>query len=189
MPLPNTQRFKNRAKYNTPEWFHFYGQNGPTMRQQTDQYALDTIGQFLNYETPDAVKQQQLGTLNQQLANQYAQMNQQFNENMASRTGGRLGSTQRGTEEIGGQMALAGQLGMAEILKNLHNQELRTKLAGLQAYIQKYGIDKNAQLAMKQLKAQQDAALWGGIGGLLGTGLTAVSPWLGAAWLAGRSNG
>ena len=49
------------------------------------------------------------------------------------------------------------------------------KMAGLQAYIQKYGIDKNAALALQKLQAEADAAMWSGIGSLLGKSI----PWIG----------
>jgi len=186
--LPRSQRPNYKGTYGGPlSPLDYMRRQSPGY--QNEQRALDIVNQFLSYETPEGIKQNQLGMLNQQLANQQTQMNQQFNQNMAAQTGGRLGSTQRGTADIGGQVAMAGQLGTAEILNNLYNQQLQTRLAGLQAYIQKYGIDKNAELALKQLRAEKDAGKWGAIGGLVGTGITALAPWLGPALTGGGQNG
>ena len=48
-------------------------------------------------------------------------------------------------------------MGTAQVLNEAADQEIRMKLAGLQAYIQKYGIDKNVELALLQLQQQRSA--------------------------------
>ena len=90
-----------------------------TQGQADARNQWDLISSFLNYETPESEQERMLNTLQQILSSQQTQSQRSFQQSQAARTGGRLGSTSRGTQEIGGQFALAGQIGADKILTNL----------------------------------------------------------------------
>ena len=129
----------------------------------------DLIGSFLNFQVPEEQINQQLNVLNQGVAAGQNRANQQIAASNASRTGGRV-STGRAVNDVGGQAALAQQQGQAAIFQQAAQQESQMRLAGLQAYISKYGIDRNAELALQQMRNQQNAMFGQGLGSLLGLG-------------------
>jgi len=143
------------------------GVNPDAAYDKDDPFAF--LEDFLNYETPQEEISRQLNVLKQILSAQQTKQNTGLAQRTAARTGGRLGSTERGYSDIGGQIATAGQMGASQILSDASDREIKMKLAGLSAYIQKYGIDKNAQLALQQLQAQKDAASGQMYGDILGT--------------------
>ena len=123
----------------------------------------DLLNAFLNFQVPQDQINQQLNVLNQGVAAGQNRANQAVQSSNAARTGGRV-STARANNDIGGQAALAQQQGQAAIFQQAAQLEAQHRMAGLQAYIQKYGIDKNAQLALEQMQNAQMAALGQGIG-------------------------
>jgi len=119
-----------------------------------DKYLQDQLG----YEFPEEELNRRLQSLGISMAGAQTQAQRSFDQNQAARTGGRLGSAARGTEQIGGQYALARAAGTSQIMSQAFNQQIQQRMAALNAYIQKYGIDKQAQLAMEQLEAQREQA-------------------------------
>lgn len=106
----------------------------------------------------------ELNLLGQMLSSGQLRQSRQFQQSQAAKTGGRLGSTSRGESDIAGQAALAASQGTAQIIADAKNRQLQQKkmelqsnLSLLQSYIQKYGIDKESELALKRLKMQQNA--------------------------------
>ncbi|MCP4343302.1 MAG: hypothetical protein GY799_31610 [Desulfobulbaceae bacterium] len=102
-----------------------------------------------------------LNVLGQQVAAAQTQNLQSLGESMAARTGGRLGEA-RGTSEVGGKAALTSSMGVAEIFKAARNRQLQTKrmeldgmLTKVNAYVQKYGIDRHAEIALANLRQQR----------------------------------
>lgn len=160
----------------------YFGRRDPAIRGAIDRVRegdsqekelMDFIRQFLEYETPQEVIDTRMGQLGRSLSARQAQDIRAFRAADFGRTGGRMG-TARGTQEIGGQYALARAAGQAQILNAAFEREMRAKLAGLQAYIQKYGIDKNAQLALQQLRQQREQAEAGMWGDILGSAALAA---------------
>jgi hypothetical protein len=132
-------------------------------------YELGELGRgFLDYEYPEDLYEQQTNVIGQAGAAAQTRANRALSQRQAAQTGGRLGSISRGFSDIGGQVATGQQMALANLAKEKMNIETRMKLAGLQAYIQKHGIDANVMMALKQLQAQENAALYGGIGEFLG---------------------
>jgi len=122
----------------------------------------------LGYEFPEEELNRRLNVMGQQLTGMEMQQMQRFQESFAGRTGGRMSSA-RGGAEIGGQAALARAAGAGQLMTQAFNQEMQQRQAALQAYIQKYGIDKQAQLAMEQLEAQREQASSGLFGDIFGS--------------------
>jgi len=126
------------------------------MMGSEEEDPLAFLNEFINYKSPQADINRKLNLLGQMLSAQQGKAEQGFSQRQAGKTGGRLGSTERGFGEIAGQFALAGQQGSAAVLNEAADREIKVKLAGLSAYIQKYGIDKNAQIALKRLKQERE---------------------------------
>jgi len=162
-----------------PQWNTAYEESQDSARGVTDDWIFkDTYGQdvaiphpttldaLLNNWLSDSDKNYQLQKSNllQSIMNQQIVANRQAGGTLAAHTGGRAGYQARATNDIGGQYAMALQSGLAQLAQ----QKLQDKWRLLQAYIQKYGIDKNAEMALEQLKAQEDSALMGGISSFLG---------------------
>ena len=124
--------------------------------------------EFMDYEYPEDIYEQQKNVIGQAGAAAQTRANRALSQRQAAQTGGRLGSISRGFSDIGGQVATGQQMALANLAKEKMNVETRMKLAALSAYIQKYGIDKNAMIALKQIQAQESAAMWGGIGNFAG---------------------
>ena len=145
------------------------GRSGGSYR--TDLYGKTTGGRGTLYGDPlfrqydiysQIAEERQKDELRRFLTNKEIQALRRMNETYSARTGGRAGYEARGVQDIGGQYAMALQAGLAQIAQ----QRLQDRWKLLQAYIQKYGIDKNAQLAMEQLASQQDIAMGQSIGNL-----------------------
>jgi hypothetical protein len=137
--------------------------------QNQSNRADDVIQKSMNYEFPQEELGRRMNVFGRQMTGMEQRQMQQFQQQFAGRTGGRMSSA-RGQAELGGQAALARAGGQAQIMQQAFNQELQVRQQALQAYIQKYGIDKQAQLAMEQMKMQQEqseAALYGDIFGSL----------------------
>ena len=111
----------------------------------------------LQFEFPQDELGRRTNVFGQQMTGMEQRQMRQFQEQFAGRTGGRMSSA-RGGAEIGGQAAIARATGVSQIMTQAFNQELQQKQAALQAYIQKYGIDTQAKLAMEQLKLQREQA-------------------------------
>ena len=131
----------------------------------------ENLNELWDYQYPENVYEQQKNVIGQAASARQLQMNRALEQRQAAMTGGRLGSVSRGYQEIGGQVAGAQQQALAQLSAEKMNVEMRMKLAALQAYIEKYGIDKNAMIALKQIKAQQDAAAAYGMGSFAGGAL------------------
>ena len=112
--------------------------------QLTSEFPQDEVGRRTN-------------VFGQQMTGMEQRQMRQFQEQFAGRTGGRMSSA-RGGAEIGGQAAIARATGVSQIMTQAFNQEMQNKQVALQAYIQKYGIDTQAKLAMEQLKLQREQA-------------------------------
>ena len=90
---------------------------------------------------------------------------------------------QRLLQDIGGQAALARSSGYTQLVREKMNVETRMKLAALQAYVQKYGIDQNAMIALKQIQSGYDSALAQGLSDLFSGGIGALATYYGTKGL------
>jgi hypothetical protein len=122
----------------------------------------------LGFEFPEEELGRRLNLFGRQMTGFEQQQMRGFQEQFAGRTGGRMSSA-RGGAELGGQAALARATGAGQIMTNAFNQQMQQRQAALNAYIQKYGIDKNAQLAREQLEAQREQASAGMFGDIFGS--------------------
>jgi hypothetical protein len=120
------------------------------------------LGVIANYGGDSAFKKD-VGLLQQQIAYQMNQANKGMSQRTAAQTGGRVGSTERGYQDIGGQYALALQQGIGELRRYYNEQEMKK----LQAYIDVYGMDQNAKLALARLQADAASAEGSGLGGII----------------------
>jgi hypothetical protein len=137
-----------------------------------DPNAIDRyLQEFLNYEYPEELFEEQKNVIGQIGAATQTRANRAVGQRQAAMTGGRLGSVSRAYSDIGGQVATGQQQAFVQLAREKQNVETRMKLAGLNAYIQKYGIDQNVMVALKNIEAQETAGLWGGIGEFLGGAL------------------
>ena len=127
----------------------------------------------------------QKGQYLQRLAAQQAAAEQRAQQALAMRyaaaTGGRTAAPQREAAPTG-RGALAQQMGTAAVSDAARQQENAMKLAGLRAYVDKYGMDQNAMLAMQRLNLQgamEQSAYWRNIMGNVGQGLAQYAvPWM-----------
>lgn len=129
------------------------------LRGGMEKAGVKTLDQILReqleYEIPEEEIGRRLNIYGRQMTGAEQRQTRRFQEGFAGRTGGRM-SGARGGEEIGGQYALARAIGTAQIMQQAFNQELQMRQAALEAYIRKYGYDKNAKLAEEQLDLQRE---------------------------------
>jgi hypothetical protein len=140
-------------------------------RRQLDEWldiGTDSKKSLFNWEYPEGAWQTALNAIGIAGANRQTQLGRQLQMQQAARTGGRLGSVSRGFQDIAGQVATGQQQAIAQLTKEKVNIETRMKMAALQAYIQKYGIDENVRVALKQIAAGESAAMWQGAGAVAG---------------------
>jgi hypothetical protein len=116
----------------------------------------DYIKQFLNYEVPQEVIDQQLNAFAQQVSAKQSDVLRQAQFADSARTGGRMSNARR-RQDITGEFAQARSAGYQGIMSDKAQQEMRARFAGLNAYISKYGTDKGIASAMNQLSADMDA--------------------------------
>jgi hypothetical protein len=122
----------------------------------------------MEFEFPEEELGRRLNLFGRQMTGMEQQQMRRFQEQFAGQTGGRMSGV-RGTAEIGGQAAMARAAGTGQIMTQAFNQQMQQRQAALNAYIQKYGIDKQAQIAMKQIQAQREQAESGLFGDIFGS--------------------
>lgn len=157
--VKNKDDAKNRMRGVVDQVNKYYGTK-PISKIVGDQIdnsseEFDKILQsFLGADT-SAETSQRINAMNQDL------LSNQRRSVMNSLMGGGLDRTQfgpRGTMDLGGMNAIASSMGRAQIMKAGFDRQFQQQVAGLQAYVQKYGIDKNVELQKERLKNARKAA-------------------------------
>jgi len=134
-----------------------------------DGFNLDNyLKEMMDYDFPEEELQKRLNALGIQITAAEQSKQRTFSEKYAAQTGGRMTGL-RGFDEIGGKSALARSVGSAQIMQQAFNQELAVRQNALNAYIQKYGMDKQAQAAQAAIDAQKEQANQEMIGNTFGT--------------------